>query len=493
MKKCIECTSTVESDAKFCPTCGGEQPMVSSTQNTGTAYSASIGDKNVISGNIIGKNEEYKISGPTTINKIEDQTKTFITCAVSGKHLLRGRDSIINCPKCKSDVSEEFYDFHAFRCVNCEKESFGLYSARFEDVFEDGVIDKNERIQLDMLAESLSINEDTKKLLELRVREKVANQRSSDADSESNDLSGFQRIEITKAKSLLFEQSDFVKAYGILEKLYGSCSHNDEISYLYFLVKALHRSNTYFQKNEAALVVEMDDFWWNFWSFKACLQVGKADEGLLRLANGKLRYSGKREFFSISETMVYLNLYAQSNDNAYFQEAVKISREVSFIQSLPIDTLCLVIQRVVDGVKTTKGLSAEGLFYWSRVLGFSVTEPSIQGYPNQHGHGSASMNKPLAGLSAMLDSTLRSNFMTDFNKSLENFSAPQFEKPQTSLPVERKYFILISGVSKGPLSQAELINHIVTGELTADTYVWSNDMADWQLASVVEEISRLLH
>jgi hypothetical protein len=103
------------------------------------------------------------------------------------------------------------------------------------------------------------------------------------------------------------------------------------------------------------------------------------------------------------------------------------------------------------------------------------------------------MNKPLAGLSAMLDSTLRSNFMTDFNKSLENFSAPQFEKPQTSLPVERKYFILISGVSKGPLSQAELINHIVTGELTADTYVWSNDMADWQLASVVEEISRLLH
>jgi len=490
MKKCIECTSTIESDAKFCPTCGGEQPMVSSTQNTGSSYSASIGDKNVISGNIIGKNEEYKITGPTTINKIEDQTKTFITCAVSGKHLLRGRDSIINCPKCKSDVSEVFYDFQAFRCVNCEKESFGLYSARFEDVFDDGVIDKSERIQLDMLAESLLINKDTKKLLELKVREKVSNQRSSNAETESTDLSGFQRIEITKAKSLLFEQSDFVKAHGILEKLYGSCSHNDEIGYLYFLTKALHRSNTYFQNQESALGGEIEDFWWNFWSFKACLQIGKADEGLLRLANGKLRYSGKREYFSICETMVYLNLYAQSNNDAYFQEAIKISREVTFSQPSPIDTLCLVIQRVLEGVKTSDGLSAEGTFYLNRVFGFSLTTPTIQIHPNKH--DSASMNKPLAGLSAMLDTTLGANFMTDFNTSLENFSAPQFEKPQSPLTVEKKYFVLISGVSKGPLSKTELINHIVTGELTADSYVWSNDMADWQLASQVEEINKIL-
>ena len=212
----------------------------------------------------------------------------------------------------------------------------------------------------------------------------------------------------------------------------------------------------------------------------------------MRMSKARLRYSGKREYFSICETIVYLNLYAHSNDEAYFKEAIKISKDVTFSQTLPMDTLSLVIRRVLEGVITSDGLSAEGVFYLNRVLGFTSTTPTIQIHPNKHDHDSASMNKPLAGLSAMLDTTLGNSSMTDFNASLENFSAPQFEKPQSPLTVEKKYFVLISGVSKGPLSKTELINHIVTGELTADSYVWSSDMVDWKIASEVPEINKML-
>jgi predicted RNA-binding Zn-ribbon protein involved in translation (DUF1610 family) len=103
MNICSYCGYSLELNVKFCPECGSKQPE-QTLQDKKSDYSASVGDKNVISGNIIGKSEEFNISGPATINKIEDETKKFITCAVSGKHLLRGRDIVVNCPKCKSDA-----------------------------------------------------------------------------------------------------------------------------------------------------------------------------------------------------------------------------------------------------------------------------------------------------------------------------------------------------------------------------------------------------
>lgn len=51
-----------------------------------------------------------------------------------------------------------------------------------------------------------------------------------------------------------------------------------------------------------------------------------------------------------------------------------------------------------------------------------------------------------------------------------------------------KYYLDINGVQSGPFDKSELVSH----GLTRDTYVWSQSMAGWTVASQVDDLADIL-
>jgi len=85
---CIKCRHSLKLNAKFCDECGEKQPE-QSQQNKKSDFSASLGDRNVITGStIVGKSEEITISGPATINNFYvDKTNEHIDLNIFARTL----------------------------------------------------------------------------------------------------------------------------------------------------------------------------------------------------------------------------------------------------------------------------------------------------------------------------------------------------------------------------------------------------------------------
>jgi len=69
------------------------------------------------------------------------------------------------------------------------------------------------------------------------------------------------------------------------------------------------------------------------------------------------------------------------------------------------------------------------------------------------------------------------------------------QQPQTPapppLPQTSQYHIAINGQQSGPFDLAALKQYVQNGQLTRDTLVWCQGMANWQAAAQVGELSGL--
>ena len=75
-KECPSCHSQVKISAKFCAECGYHfSAQQKASGNSGSMLS--MGDKNVIAGDVVGSQENFKISGNATIIRNEDASKQF--------------------------------------------------------------------------------------------------------------------------------------------------------------------------------------------------------------------------------------------------------------------------------------------------------------------------------------------------------------------------------------------------------------------------------
>ena len=79
-KECPSCHNRVKLTAKFCAECGFNFNKQQVADKSGSMLS--MGDKNVIAGDVVGKQENIKISGSATIIKNEDESKKVVTCQV---------------------------------------------------------------------------------------------------------------------------------------------------------------------------------------------------------------------------------------------------------------------------------------------------------------------------------------------------------------------------------------------------------------------------
>ena len=78
---------------------------------------------------------------------------------------------------------------------------------------------------------------------------------------------------------------------------------------------------------------------------------------------------------------------------------------------------------------------------------------------------------------------------------LQNMQIPGARNPMQSntlAPDQPLFYVVLEGLSVGPLSVSELSRLIAEKRVTKETYVWRPGMADWRLAEDVPEVLRLV-
>ena len=111
-KECPRCHTHIGLSAKFCDECG-----FSFESHTGKQPSISMGDKNVIAGDVVAHKESYDIKGNATIVKNEDESKKIVQCSDCCKNMPVSRS--FECPSCHRVVCEDCFDKDSRKCKKC--------------------------------------------------------------------------------------------------------------------------------------------------------------------------------------------------------------------------------------------------------------------------------------------------------------------------------------------------------------------------------------
>jgi len=224
-KKCINCGLELPLSMKFCGECGTKQDG-SAPKSSGF----SMGDKNVIAGDVIGSKEETHISGNATIIKNEDQTKQVKKCHICGSFV-----SIVdgyNCPECGEFTCEVCFDLSKRICKSCVslalKKNEEKYKDALEKALEDGTISITERKELKELQTKYGITDQKAKQLEEIVK-------FGQLQTETN-FTTMEKINFEKATELFYEDGKVEDTYKLLEPIYKAHPYEEKVLNIYLPV-----------------------------------------------------------------------------------------------------------------------------------------------------------------------------------------------------------------------------------------------------------------
>ena len=222
-KRCINCGLELPLNMKFCGECGTKQDG-SAPKSSGF----SMGDKNVIAGDVIGSKEETNISGNATIIKNEDQTKQVKKCHICGSFV-----SILdgyNCPECGEFTCEDCFDLSKRICKSCEKNKLQNNEEKFiealKEFLKDGIIDANERREIESLKVKYGISTEKANALEQELKPKT----------EKINFSTIEKLKLNEATEVFYEQGIAKKAYELLEAIYKAHPYSEEVLNIYLPV-----------------------------------------------------------------------------------------------------------------------------------------------------------------------------------------------------------------------------------------------------------------
>ena len=223
VKNCVSCGAELSLKMKFCPECGAKQDG-SAPKSSGF----SMGDKNVIAGDVIGSKEETNISGNATIIKNEDQTKQVKKCHICGSFV-----SILdgyNCPECGEFTCEDCFDLSKRICKSCEKNKLQNNEEKFiealKEFLKDGIIDTNERREIESLKVKYGISTEKANALEQELKPKT----------EKINFSTIEKLNLTEATEVFYEQGNAKKSYELLEPICKAHPYSEEVLNIYLPV-----------------------------------------------------------------------------------------------------------------------------------------------------------------------------------------------------------------------------------------------------------------
>ena len=223
VKKCVSCGAELSLKMKFCPECGTNQDG-----STPKSSGFSMGDKNVIAGDVIGTKEETHISGNATIIKNEDQTKQVKKCHICGSFIpvVDG----YSCRECGEFTCEVCFDLSKRICKSCEKNKLQNNEEKFiealKEFLKDGIIDANERREIESLRVKYEISTEKANALEQELKPKT----------EKINFSTIEKLNLTEATEVFYEQGIAKKSYELLEPIYKAHPYSEEVLNIYLPV-----------------------------------------------------------------------------------------------------------------------------------------------------------------------------------------------------------------------------------------------------------------
>lgn len=266
--KCTKCGSPIEAGMKFCQECGeaipansgvslGDKNVVAgdvagrieqfkgggdiklSGAVPGDNHGGiAIGDKNIVSGDLIGHLESYKISGDATIVKNTDETKRVVQCHVCGRNMTI--DESFDCPVCHQKTCCDCFSRERGACNICSsqgiKEKEAEYESALARIYASGRVSLSERRELMVLQKSLGIAASRALELEGVVKSRLSNEMS-------DSLSTFERFSLNKAKEELFENCKPKVAVELLLPIYKAHLLDEDVLTTYLTAVAVSDKN----------------------------------------------------------------------------------------------------------------------------------------------------------------------------------------------------------------------------------------------------------
>lgn len=227
---CPQCGREYAVGTKFCSECGVRLGTAGAGASSGSGIS--MGDKNVISGDVIGHKETYNVSGNATIIKNEDETKKTAKCHICGSIVqkIHGYD----CPDCGQFTCGDCFDKTHGVCNGCVEKKIRLYEENYkakviESLSDDNRIDAEEFKTLHELQERYGISD----YRDMEIQDEVkANSRGR------VEFTTFEKLNYEKAEVLFYEDGNVSEACKLLEPIYEAHRNDEKILDLYLPVLA---------------------------------------------------------------------------------------------------------------------------------------------------------------------------------------------------------------------------------------------------------------
>lgn len=235
MKFCGNCGLKLPDPKKTCPKCKTEWPLLQkfcgecgynfSNSDTSQNKGISMGNDNVIAGDVIGSKEDYHISGNATIVKNEDETKKTSKCHICGRivRIIEGYE----CSSCKSFTCIDCFDKEKKQCLNCSNKDFEQYEKELEIIYSKGHKNSNDIEQLKKLQQQLGISDDNAKKLENKFI------LSMELD---NGLTEIDSINLSKIEDLFMNCDDTPTSFNLIKQLIEKYPNNEKVITLYLQI-----------------------------------------------------------------------------------------------------------------------------------------------------------------------------------------------------------------------------------------------------------------
>lgn len=239
-KECPQCHSQLPLSAKFCGECGYNFLAA------GGGKGSVIGDKNVIAGdvhvdqsstvnntttnNVVNNTNNTTSNVTTTHNYInQDETKHLVKCVVCERQVVITEAR--TCKECHQYVCSDHYDSQSGMCATCASkkasDAEAVYRKELEVILEDGIVDRDEFDQLEVLRKQLGLSAPRAMELQKLMKAELAAKKS--AAKGDTPLMMVERAQCERAKDLLFDSGKGADAVKLLESIYRQHPLNEDV------------------------------------------------------------------------------------------------------------------------------------------------------------------------------------------------------------------------------------------------------------------------
>ncbi len=257
MARCASCGSELKEGSRFCSECGAPVPMKRTCPSCGmevpdgsrfcmycgtrldaaevppAASGLSVGSRNVIAGDIIGRKDDIHISGNATILRSDDDTRKISPCSICGRHTPMTEG--YTCPRCGRFVCSSCYDDEHGICLDCRRRDAEEAESGYLAYLRESIRGPIGKIQKDALIKEAQKRDIDAGKASMMISSAL---KAIGAEELSEVLSKVDRDILDKASGIYFsgKKGGAEEAYELLRPLYERRSSNAEVLDIYLQV-----------------------------------------------------------------------------------------------------------------------------------------------------------------------------------------------------------------------------------------------------------------